>query len=214
MAQSGKVIERAADLVLIVVALTMLGFYIARRPTSRSASEAPTVAPENWRSENTTGIGMGPLDAPVIVMEFMDFECPFCAAWAARVDSLVQEFPDKVRVVLHHFPLTGIHPQAMQAAIAAECADRQGAFPAFQRIVFGQQSVLGIKPWIDFAAEANVMDIAGYAHCLSSPADSFPRIAHGIRLARMTGVRGTPTVWVNGLVARPTLDEFRAMLVK
>jgi protein-disulfide isomerase len=94
---------------------------------------------------------MGPLDAPVIVMEFMDFECPFCAAWAARVDSLVQEFPDKVRVVLHHFPLTGIHPQAMQAAIAAECADRQGAFPAFQRIVFGQQSVLGIKPWIDFA---------------------------------------------------------------
>jgi protein-disulfide isomerase len=208
----GPVIRPIADIVLGLVALTMLAFYVSdRRPASRPAQPGPKVAPENWRDEISTGIRWGPPNAELTIVEFMDFECPFCAQWAARVDSLVQEYPGKVQIVVQHFPLT-IHAHATAAAVAAECADRQGKFHEFQRNLFTQRAYIGTKPWTEFAAEAAIPDLKRFERCVHLPSDSFPRIAHGIELGKRVGIRGTPTVWVNDLVRKPTLEELRNMI--
>lgn len=113
-----------ADIVLILVAVVLMGFYIHDR--SRPEIERPILkAPARWMEEVATGIRTGPPDAVLTVIEFMDFECPFRARWAARMDTLLAEYPSKVRLATHHFPL-GIHGHAMAAAVAVECADRQG----------------------------------------------------------------------------------------
>jgi len=140
----------------------------------------------------------------------MDFECPFCAKWSARVDSLIEEYPTQVQLVVHHYPLS-IHANATSAAVAAECAHQQKNFREFQRIMFAQQSQLGEKPWIDFAAESAMPDLERFEHCMALPPDSFPRIAHGMELGKSSGVRGTPTVWINGLIDKPSLAELRKM---
>jgi protein-disulfide isomerase len=102
-----------------------------------------------------TGIRWGSPDAPLTIVEFIDFQCPFCARWAARVDSLVALYPHEVQIVTHHFPISS-HPFAIPAAIAVECADRQGAPRTFQTVLFRQQNVLGARKWEDFATIAGV----------------------------------------------------------
>jgi protein-disulfide isomerase len=134
----------------------------------------------------------------------MDFQCPFCAKWAARVDSVIEQVPTEVRVVFHHFPLSAIHAHALPAAIAAECADQQGIFPAFKKEVFHRQNEIGVTHWRDFAMEAKIPNITRFEQCIAMPTDSFPRIAHGLKLAADHRMTGTPTVWVNGQVSQPS----------
>jgi protein-disulfide isomerase len=157
---------------------------------------------------------VGPADAKLTIIEFMDFECPYCARWAARVDSLLAEYPKQVQVVVHHFPLTNRHEYAIQAAVAAECAHQQGRYPVFQRTILTEQTLIGKKPWTAFAAASGVPDANRFEDCVALPPDSFPRIAYGMELGKRVGVRGTPTVWVNGLVQQPTMDEFRKMIAQ
>jgi protein-disulfide isomerase len=197
-----------ADVTLIIVALAMLGLYV-RRVSGKPDSAAPK-APSNWKSEIDTGIRIGPRNAALTIIEFMDLECPYCAAWAARVDSLMDEFPGRVQLVYHHYPLP-THARALAAAVAAECAERQSAFEAFQRVIFAEQKLLGALDWLDVAVRSGVRNLDAFCVCIAMPADSFPRIRYGVELGKRSGVRGTPTVWVNGIVHRPALQELRRL---
>jgi protein-disulfide isomerase len=145
------------------------------------------------------------------VVEFMDFQCPYCARWASRLDSLVAEFGDVIQVTVHHFPLPR-HPFALPAAVAAECAHEQGAFPAFKAALFEGQAELGSRPWVGFAEAAGVPDLELFEKCSGRSPESFERIVYGMELGRRVGVRGTPTVWVDGLAGQPSLFELRRRL--
>jgi protein-disulfide isomerase len=154
---------------------------------------------EGSRDAIAEGVVLGdvqPEDADIVLTEFVDFECPFCATSAAQVDSLRSEYGQRLSVVVMHMPLR-FHEQAIPAAIAAECADQQGSFEEFYRLAFQQQDSLGVKPWARYAHEAGVRDMQAYADCVELPVDSFPRIAAGLNEAERTGVAGTPTFWVN-----------------
>ena len=197
----------AAD---VVLALVMLVLFVADRPAQRPARQSAEV-PRDWRRETSTGIKVGPDNAKLTIVEFMDLECPFCAAWAARVDSLISMHPEKVQVVFHHYPLEN-HPHAIPAAIAAECAHRQGAFYEFQRKALNTQKQFGSKNWQEFASESGVRDLDLFSGCVKLPADSFPRIAYGLALGKRTRVPGTPTIWINGKVDKPSLNELVALV--
>jgi protein-disulfide isomerase len=181
--------------ILVLAAVTMVGFSVHDRWT-RSSSPAPAFV-DNWKSVNAQGILLGQSGARVTVTEFMDFQCPFCAGFVARADSLVAKFPNDVAVVVHHFPL-GIHPHAALAAIAAECAGRQGRFELAYRALFKDQKSIGTRPWREYATEARVGNLAAFDRCMKLPEDSFPRIAYGREIGKRNGVRGTPTIWING----------------
>jgi protein-disulfide isomerase len=95
-----------------------------------------------------------------------------------------------------HYPISA-HKHAEPAAIASECADRQGKFAEFYKTVFEQQDAFGEKSWSTFAEEAGIRDLVAFEQCVRFPADSFPRIAAGLAEGRRANVTATPTLWMN-----------------
>ena len=83
---------------------------------------------------------MGDPDAPITIIEFSDFQCPFCEKFHPTSQQVLQEYGDDVRWVYRHFPLDSIHPRARPSAMASECADEQGKFWEFANTLFANQS--------------------------------------------------------------------------
>lgn len=150
----------------------------------------------------------GSESAPLVITEFMDFTCPYCAGLAAVTDSLLQSFPDQFSVVFHHFPLTG-RDLSMPSAVAAECAGEQGHFNDMYQTLFANRDGIGSINWRYFGEEAGVPDLEIFEACVARPAQDFEQIQRGRTIGEETGVRGTPTVWLNGqVVSARTVEEF------
>jgi Na+/H+ antiporter NhaA len=137
----------------------------------------------------------GPADAPVTVVEYGDFECPYCGRAEPAVRELLAAFGD-VRYVWRHLPLTDVHPRADAAAEAAEAAADQGAFWEMHDVLLDHQDAL------------RASDLAGYAEQLGLDLGQFEealrrrtgaaRIAEDVDSADLSGVSGTPTFFING----------------
>jgi Na+/H+ antiporter NhaA len=137
----------------------------------------------------------GPVDAPITVLEYGDFECPYCGMAEPVVRELLSDFAD-VRYVWRNLPLNDVHTHAQIAAEAAEAAADQGAFWEMHDLLFGHQDAL--EPG----------DLVGYAEQLGLDADRFAdalrehagagRVADDVDSADLSGVSGTPTFFVNG----------------
>jgi protein-disulfide isomerase len=137
----------------------------------------------------------GPIQAPVTVVEYGDFQCPYCGQAEPVVRKLLRDFAD-VRYVWRHLPLTDVHLLAQLAAEAAEAAAAQGAFWEMHDVLLDHQDAL----------EPN--DLVGYAKQLGLDVDRFTddlrgrvgaaRIADDVDSADLSGVSGTPTFFING----------------
>jgi Na+/H+ antiporter NhaA len=137
----------------------------------------------------------GPVDAPVTIVEYGDFECPYCGQAEPVVRELLGEFGD-VAYVWRHLPLSDVHAQAELAAEAAEAADAQGAFWSMHDVLLQNQNALQPR------------DLVGYADRLGLDVDRFrddlrrhtgaARIADDVDSADLSGVSGTPTFFING----------------
>ena len=96
---------------------------------------------------------LGPLDAPVTVLEYGDYECPFCRGAARDVHEMLERYPDSVRFVFRNFPIAALHPHAEQAAQAAEAAAAQGKFwPMYERLL-QPAAMLDLGSLLDCAAD-------------------------------------------------------------
>ncbi len=138
----------------------------------------------------------GDKDAPVTIVEFSDFQCPFCKRFHPTVKQVLGEYSKEVRWVYKHFPLDSIHPQARPAAEASECAAEQDKFWEFTDGLFENQSRLGGSLYKELAQDIG-LNVNKFESCLSSgkykdkvEAD----LQEGIKL----GVNGTPGGFVNG----------------
>jgi protein-disulfide isomerase len=137
----------------------------------------------------------GPANAPVTIVEYGDFECPYCG----RAEPVVRELlagSGEVRYVWRHLPLSGVHPHAQLAAEAAEAAARQGAFWPMHDLLLGNQDAL-TKPELIRHAAALGLDAERFADELRSHPDA-ARIAEDVDSADLSGVSGTPTFFING----------------
>lgn len=136
-------------------------------------------------------------DAPVLLLEYGDFECPHCAAARPVLEGLVAEDPKAIRLVYRHFPITTIHPHALAAAEAAETAGAQGKFWEMHDMLFTHQQRLEDEDLRAYA-DAIELDLTRFdkemeAHVhLSAVREDFRR---GVQ----DGVNGTPTIFINGL---------------
>jgi protein-disulfide isomerase len=140
---------------------------------------------------------LGPADAWVTVVEFGDFQCPYCAMAAFTVHEIASNWPDDVRVVFRHFPLTGIHEHAMSAAIAAECADEQGQFWKMYDALYADQSKLDDAGLLATATSLG-LDVPTWQACIASD-EARARVQSDLDLAGKLGVSGTPGFYVNGV---------------
>jgi len=139
---------------------------------------------------------LGPADAKVTIVEFSDFECPFCKSSFQTIRSLINEFPNDVRLVYRHFPLRTIHPLAAELAHASMCAHDQGKFWAFHDQLFIQQGTV-TRDRLDRIAQQVGLDARAFRRCQDS--NRFKEVVDGdFADAVALGGRGTPTWVVNG----------------
>jgi len=213
MSNFRQVVETGSTAAIAIVAVVVGLTYLHDRRLAAKSQEAEASARiiPDWESENARGIWKGSANASIVITEFMDFQCPFCAALAPKLDSILEAHPQKIAVVFQHFPLPS-HQYAIPAAVASECADRQGRFWPMYRSLLNGQRKYGSVEWEAFAEEAGVPDQDAFAACILLPPDSFPRINHGIEVGQRAGVRATPTIWVNGRVTSPTDEALGKLL--
>jgi protein-disulfide isomerase len=209
-------VDTILTVVLLACAVTTTMVVVRREfVNSQNRSVAEERAPryvKEWRADLAHGMNMGAGDAPVQVIEFGDFECPFCASFHKDVNALRARYPNQVTLTYVHFPLP-MHRFAEPAARAAECAGDQGRFEAMYDLLFEHQDQFGLKPWSEFAAEAGVSDGAAFETCIKRT-DPIPRVTEGKALGKLVDVQGTPTIVINGwkLGRPPTLDELDRMV--
>jgi len=137
----------------------------------------------------------GPLDAPVTVVEYGDFECPYCGQAEPVVRELLRDFGD-VRYVWRHLPLSDVHPRAQLAAEAAEAAADQGAFWEMHDLLLGHQDRLGPSDLVRYAEQLG-LDGERFTDSLRDHAGA-ARVAEDVDSADLSGVSGTPTFFING----------------
>ncbi len=138
---------------------------------------------------------LGNPDAPVTVIEYGDFECPYCAAAAPVLRQLVAESDGRVRLVFRHFPLADNHPHALTAALAAEAAGAQGAFWPMHDLLFARQDRLSD---VALRAYAEELGLDG-SRVVGEAAQEFAeKVAADFQAGLDDEVAGTPTVIVDG----------------
>ncbi|HEX2208542.1 MAG TPA: thioredoxin domain-containing protein [Longimicrobium sp.] len=194
--------ERISNLftgVLTVCAVVVTGMVVRREFFGPSAQPAPVVevTVENWESFAASGGALGTAGAPVRIVEFSDFQCPYCAEVSTSLRRLRDRYPGRVSVVYRHYPLESIHPHAFAAAVAVECAGEQGRFEAFHDALFAVQDSIGLRPWSAYAAEAAVPDVAALVRCVEDERFA-ARVRADMDEARRAGVVATPAFIFNG----------------
>jgi protein-disulfide isomerase len=141
---------------------------------------------------------LGPDHAPVTIVEYGDFECPSCKQAAPAVKLLLERFAEKVRFVYRHLPLLDVHPHAMGAAQAAECAGAQGKFWEMHDLLFAHQDHLKVKQLHGYAEQLG-LDMALFTAEMDDEV-YLQRIREHINSGLESGVRGTPGFFVNGTI--------------
>jgi protein-disulfide isomerase len=139
---------------------------------------------------------LGSESAPVTLIEFSDFQCPFCQRVAPTLKRLRETYGDKVRVVWKDFPLTQIHPQAFKAGEAAHCAGEQGKYWEYHDRLFAKQQELQPADLKKHAADLG-LEPAKFDACLDASKYG-ERVRNGVAQGTRLGVNSTPTIYING----------------
>ncbi len=214
-----------AVLVVLAFAAGVLIGYVAwgRTPAAsavvvpqQDSAAAPTSAPQYVRYKiPTDGFpSLGPANAPIVLVEFADFQCPFCREWEQQTyQPLLQAYPGKIRIVYRDFPLTAIHPEAMPAAEAAQCANEQGQFWAYHDKLFSSEN-LSDQVFQQYAQDLG-LDMTQFNECYSTH-----KYASAIQadsdFATNLGINSTPTFFINGLaiIGAQPLSTFQNVINK
>jgi formate-nitrite transporter family protein len=184
---------------LVVTVLMVVGIVVM---FSRSAT-APQVV-DQAQLVGESAHAMGDANAVVTIVEFSDFQCPACKATQPLLKEVVNLYPDKVRLVYRHFPLSSIHPHAEMAARASEVAAETGSFWPYHDLLFDRQ-----LEWAELASADEVKQkFAGYAEELGIDKASFLEriesdhiktlVTEDITAGGQLNVQSTPTLYVNG----------------
>jgi protein-disulfide isomerase len=141
---------------------------------------------------------LGDEDAPITIVEFADFQCPFCIRHFQEVyPQLVAQYGDQIRFVYKDYPLSTLHPDAYSAALAAQCAKEQGKFWEYHDLLFGGTQGLGREAYDAYAAQLG-LDVAAMNACMDEDRYGDAVQADYTEGAGL-GVNSTPTFFVNGV---------------
>jgi protein-disulfide isomerase len=147
-------------------------------------------------SPTKTDHRIGSLENSIVIVEYGDFECPYCAKAAPELERVVDEFGSKICYIYRHFPLREMHPHAEIAALAAEAADQQGQFWNMQHELFKNQRGLSLESVTKIAEELQ-LNLSEFKKDLKRQ-DLLERINDDFIGGIRGGVNGTPTLFLNG----------------
>jgi protein-disulfide isomerase len=168
--------------------------------------------PKPRKQVAATGPSRGPSDAKVTIVEFSDFQCPFCGRAHDTVEEVMRSYAGKVKLVYRQMPLTQLHPNAMKAAEASLCAHEQGKFWEYHDQLFKNQQALQVDKLKEYATQMG-LDGAKFSACLDGNAKA-DAVKADMKDAEGVGVQGTPAFFVNGVFLNGAvpIDEFREVI--
>jgi protein-disulfide isomerase len=154
----------------------------------------------------------GAADAPVTLVEFSDFECPFCKQAHPTLKQLLERYPGKVRLAYRDFPLDSIHPQARRAAEAARCAHDQGKFWEYHDVLFTQSPQLALEDLRRYAGQVG-LDVTKFDGCLAAGVHK-ATVQRDLDEGNRLGITGTPAFFINGrtLSGAQPLEAFTKLI--
>lgn len=200
-----------------LVLLTLLALVVGVNRVSQIIRGEPDpnepIDVEDWERYSAVGSRIGPEEPAVTILEFADYQCPFCSAAHGDITRLLAEYPDDVALVYRHLPISSIHEHAVAAAVAAECAGQQGRFAAYHSLLFEHQDSIGLIPWRQFAEDSDVPNVAQFDSCLGS-SEVRSIVARDSAAAMELGIRGTPALLVNQrlIEGSPGHDALKALV--
>jgi len=178
----------------ILLASLMAAMIIKARTRPQAGAGPPHSIVSGWRAY-ATGHRIGDPRADIVITVFTDFQCPFCKRFYQTARQAVAAHPTRVALVVRNYPLSALHPLAMDGAIAAECAAEQGRFADFVDAAYAAQDSLQQKSWAALASRSGPIDTVGFRLCQASPRPR-ERIAGDVRAGDALGIVGTPLVLV------------------
>jgi len=158
------------------------------------------------------GPSKGPAEARITIVEFSDFQCPYCQRAVGTMQQVLEKYPADVRLVYRHLPLESIHPHARGAAEASACADAQGQFWAYHDKLFQNNRALAPEDLQRYAAEVG-LDPKAFEACIAD-AKTKAKVDADLGAARAAGITGTPAFVVNGRMlsgAQPAQNFFEVI---
>lgn len=183
----------------------------AYAPTAAAPTALPPQAPTNYGPVADVDTNRdhirGPVNAKVTLIEYSDFQCPFCQRHLPTLEQILAQYPDDVRLIYRHFPLSQIHPQAQKAGEASECAAKLGGNDAFWQMhdkLFENQATLGAETYKRLAGEVGV-SVDQFTTCLDS-GEMTQRVTEDYASGNDAGVAGTPGTFVNGVLIEGAQD--------
>jgi protein-disulfide isomerase len=213
-------------IILLVLGLALgAGWYLKRKsdqPVPTSPNNAPVLPVNRISSSADPGAdpphAVGRTDAPVTLEEFGDFECPPCGLLHPVLKQIEKEYGSRVRIIFREFPLAPAHPHALAAARAAEAAGLQGKFWEMHDLLYEDQkawhAVFDVRPIFEGYATRAGVDLARFRRDINSTTVEQRIFLDGKR-AHSLGVKGTPTIFLNGrelpFEALP-LDKLRRLI--
>ncbi len=195
-----------------VVGLATGFLFWGRTPApSAVAAVGEPQAPTRLEVSADDDAALGPADAPITIIEFSDYNCPYCEKWHVETfQPLMAAYPDQIRFVYRDFPITS--QESTVAAQAAECAGEQDAYWSFHDSLLSGGLDLGREAYEQYAARLG-LDVEALLACLDSGTFD-DEVQADARYAAGLGVSGTPTFFINGLplVGAQPLSEFQAVI--
>jgi protein-disulfide isomerase len=211
--------------VLVVVAFLagiLIGYFVwglngtkAVAANPQTGQAAPTQAFRRYNIPTDGFHSLGPADAPITIVEFSDFQCPYCSRFREQTfDALLAAYPGKIRIVYRNLPLTSIHPQAMNAAEASMCAGEQNVFWEYHDKLFENYNQLSNELYTQLATDLG-LNIEAFEACMTE--DKYlEAIKADMEFALGLGVQSTPTFFINGIavVGAQPLTSFTQVIEK
>jgi protein-disulfide isomerase len=198
---------------VLFVASTLTGGFSTGTAANNQGNQQPGTlsAPLEVGADATGDPFIGGSDATVEIVEFSDFQCPFCARTVPTVKQILDEYGNQVKIVYKDFPLS-FHQNAQKAAEVAECADDQGSFWEYHDVLFANQASLDTTSLKKYAQDLG-LDTGQFNECLDSGKHT-QEVLEDFNEGRSLGISGTPTFFINGrkLVGAQPFSAFKAII--
>ena len=201
---------RAGNLFTIILAtwalITIGRFGVNIWHTYGLRGSAATTHVSNWRNLIVgRKPSLGSPVAPVVIIEFADYQCPFCRTMEPRLQTLVSSHPERVAVYRYNLPIVEIHPYAESAAIAATCATLQNVTESFQAQLFSHQSSFAEIRWADLAQQSGVINMNAFSECMNDKSSS-ESVARDVAAGSKLNLTGTPSFIINGNLVKGAIS--------
>ncbi len=179
---------------------------------AQAAVKVFLVDPTAVKVDASRGFTRGAEKAPVAIVEFSDFQCPFCKAATTTMDQLMDQYAGKIRWVFRDFPIASVHPLAPKAHEAARCAAEQGKFWQYHDVLFARSPLLSPAELKQYARDLE-LDGEAFDRCFESGKYQ-PAVAADIEEGERLGIKGTPAFFINGrlLVGAQAAAVFQQMI--